>query len=48
MELIRLVRLAVGLAAAVGKLHQQGLIHNDIKPANILVDSARGAVWLTG
>src|SRR6266404_9086478 len=48
MELSRLLRFAVGLAAALGKLHQQGLIHKDIKPANILVDSASGAVWLTG
>ncbi len=48
MELSRFLRFAVGLAAALGKLHQQGLIHKDIKPANILVDSARGAVWLTG
>jgi serine/threonine protein kinase len=48
MELSRFLRFAVGLAAALGKLHQQGLIHKDIKPANILVDSASGAVWLTG
>jgi predicted ATPase/signal transduction histidine kinase len=48
MELSRFLRLAVGLTAALGKLHQQGLIHKDIKPANILVDSASGAVWLTG
>src|SRR5260221_10238270 len=48
MELTRFLRLACGLAVALGKLHQQGLIHKDIKPANILVDSARGAVWLTG
>jgi hypothetical protein len=48
MELTRFLRLAVGLAAALGKLHQQGLIHKDIKPANILVNSATGAVWLTG
>src|SRR3982074_3329422 len=48
MELSRFLRFAVGLAAARGKLHQQGLIHKDIKPANILVDSASGAVWLTG
>jgi serine/threonine protein kinase len=32
----------------LGKLHQRGLNHKDIKPANILVDSASGAVWLTG
>src|SRR6202162_2714410 len=48
MELSRVLRFAVGLAAALGKLHQQGLIHKDIKPANILVASASGAVWLTG
>src|ERR1700726_383076 len=48
MELSRFLRFAVGLAAALGDLHQQGLIHKDIKPANILVDSASGAVWLTG
>jgi serine/threonine protein kinase len=48
MELSRFLRFAVGLAAALGKLHQQGLIHKDIKPANILADSASGAVWLTG
>src|SRR5882762_7004850 len=48
MGLSRFLRFAVGLAAALGKLHQQGLIHKDIKPANILLDSATGAVWLTG
>jgi serine/threonine protein kinase len=48
MEVSRFLRFAVGLAAALGKLHQQGLIHMDIKPANILVNSASGAVWLTG
>src|SRR6201988_305419 len=48
MELSRFLRLAVGLSTALGKLHQQGLIHKDIKPANILVDDASGALWLTG
>src|SRR4030088_3206532 len=48
MELGRFLRFAVGLAGALGKLHQHGLIHKDIKPANILVNSASGAVWLTG
>ena len=42
------LRLAVALAGAFGKLHAVGLIHKNIKPANILVDSASGAVWLTG
>ena len=48
MELTRFLRFAVGLSAALGKLHQQGLIHKDVKPANILANSATGAVWLTG
>jgi hypothetical protein len=48
MELNRFFRFAVGLAAALGKLHQQGLIHKDIKPANVLVNSATGAIRLTG
>jgi serine/threonine protein kinase len=48
MEPGRFLRLAVNLAAALGKLHQRGLIHKDIKPADILVDSATDRVWLTG
>jgi PAS domain S-box-containing protein len=48
MELSRFLRLAVGLAPALGKLHERRLIHKDIKPANILVDVAGGGVWLTG
>src|SRR6202522_3395248 len=48
MELSWFLRIAVGIASTVGKLHHQGLIHKDLKPANILVDSASGAAWLTG
>src|SRR3982075_4313904 len=48
MELSRFLRFAVGLAPALGKLHKRGLIHKDIKPANILVDVRGGGVWLTG
>jgi serine/threonine protein kinase len=48
LELMDFLRLAVALAGALGRLHAVGLIHKDIKPANILVDSASGSAWLTG
>ena len=48
MEVGRFLRLAIALSAAVGRLHERGLIHKDIKPANVLVNSATGQVWLTG
>jgi predicted ATPase/TolB-like protein/class 3 adenylate cyclase len=48
MEVGRFLRLAIGIAAALGKLHQRGLVHKDIKPANILVNGATGAVKFTG
>ena len=46
LELTRCLRVAIGLATAVGQVHRHGLIHKDIKPANVLVDDA-GNVWLT-
>jgi serine/threonine protein kinase len=48
MELGRFLRLAINLAAGLGKLHHRGLIHKDIKPANILVEPANNKVWFTG
>jgi serine/threonine protein kinase len=48
MEVGRFLRLAVALSSALGQLHGRGLIHKDVKPTNILVDSATGQVWLTG
>src|SRR4030088_598925 len=48
MEIGSFLRIATGLSAALRRLHERGLIHKDIKPANALVDSATGQVWLTG
>ena len=48
LELRQFLRVAIGLAAALGQVHQRGLIHKDIKPANTLVNAATGQVWLMG
>jgi len=38
LEFTRFLRIAVNLARAVSHVHASGLIHKDIKPANVLVD----------
>jgi PAS domain S-box-containing protein len=47
LDLPHVLRLAINLAAALGHVHQRGLIHKDVKPENVLVDDA-GHVWLAG
>ncbi len=48
LEFLQFLRIAIPLAGALRRVHERGLIHKDIKPANILMDAASGGVWLTG
>jgi PAS domain S-box-containing protein len=47
IDLTRCLRIAIGFSEALSQVHRQGLIHQDVKPANALVDDS-GHVWLTG
>src|ERR1700681_1830685 len=47
LEVTRFLRLTPGLTSALGQVHRHGMIHKDIKPANVFVDNV-GNVRLTG
>ncbi len=47
LDLAWLLRVAISLATALSHVHRQGLIHKDVKPANVFLDDS-GRVWLTG
>ncbi|WP_079545809.1 trifunctional serine/threonine-protein kinase/ATP-binding protein/sensor histidine kinase [Bradyrhizobium lablabi] len=48
LDVSRFLRIAIPLVGALRRVHEQGLIHKDIKPENILLDAASGGVHLTG
>src|SRR6202166_191160 len=48
LDVWHFLHIAIPLAGVLRQVHERGLIHKDIKPANILVDAASGGVWLTG
>lgn len=48
METATFLRLAVSIAVALGKLHQCGIVHKDLKPSHILVNCTDGQARLTG
>ena len=48
LDLGDVLRTGAGVAAALRHLHARGLIHKDIKPANVMIDWSTGHVWLRG
>jgi serine/threonine protein kinase len=48
LEVAFSLRLAISLSRAIDHLHQRNIIHKDIKPANVLVNSVTGRCWLMG
>jgi PAS domain S-box-containing protein len=48
MALTQFLRSAIGISAALSQMHGRGLVHKDLKPANILVSRASGEARLTG
>jgi predicted ATPase/signal transduction histidine kinase len=48
MDINSFLHHAIGIAVALGKLHQRGLVHKDIKPSHILVNCTDGQTRLTG
>ncbi|MFB2978768.1 AAA family ATPase [Microseira sp. BLCC-F43] len=47
LSLISFLGIAVQLVQALASLHQQQIIHKDIKPANIIINTANGIVKIT-
>jgi serine/threonine protein kinase len=48
LDLRHFLRIAIPLAAACRQMHAYGIIHKDIKPSNVLVDTDGGRVRLMG
>lgn len=47
MEPERFLSLAIGIAAALGEIHRQHIIHKNINPASILFDRQTGTVTIS-
>jgi PAS domain S-box-containing protein len=48
MEMQQFLCFAAALATALHGLHASKLVHKDLKPSHVLINSVTGQVWLTG
>ncbi|MGF6539007.1 PAS domain S-box-containing protein [Paraburkholderia youngii] len=48
LDIPSFLRVGIALAQALDRMHERGLMHLDIRPANVVVDMVRGHAWLTG
>ena len=48
MDVGSFLRFSIGIAVAIGKAHQRGLVHKDLKPTHILVSCPDGQIRLLG
>jgi predicted ATPase/two-component sensor histidine kinase len=47
-ELRPFLRAAIAISDSVAKMHSQGIIHNDLRPENILLDKTIDKAWFAG
>ena len=48
LDIPRFLRVAISMVAACRRMHESGVVHRDLHPANFLVDEQLGSAWLTG